>query len=208
MKMEAFDVTVLGGKAAGKTSLCNQLVYQRFSRVYQPTVRENYNILLDLPNRRSSIRCAIMDTMGQDDQDEVPDDQVLAKDGFLIVYDMHDKNSLNGARSICSSLVDKLDEDTDGYPIYLIGTKQDCCTSDEEKSSVIEDAEALVNDYDLRDHLICSAMDAGSVKRVFSSLMEAMLMVKNPENKVKQININNNNHRQPTMSSRNRIRHR
>ncbi|KAL9654302.1 hypothetical protein ABK040_010333 [Willaertia magna] len=116
-----FTIVMVGSGGVGKTSLTVQLTEGKFDEEYNPTIEDTYQKLLNINNER--ILLNILDTAGQEEYAVIRDQYWRAGDGFLIVFDVTNKQSFLDVQTYYNNIVKT--KEVNDYPIVLCGNKCD-----------------------------------------------------------------------------------
>merc|ERR1712178_256428 len=162
-RVEKRNVTICGPMGVGKTSICEVLCNPdlaksvKNSKSYKPTIYDEYKVktTVDIDEGVSQqVELKVLDTQGTDSLNvvnQIPEQFVTDKDGFIFVYDVTCSKSFRIATNFLEKLLNSNIE-PDEYAIILVGNKKD----KKEDPKIIEQIErekqmALENDEDYRD---------------------------------------------------------
>lgn len=200
-KQQNYDITFLGDMGVGKTTIVNKMCDKNFepSSIYRPTVSNIFEVDMSLEDKSYKLR--VLDTRGinGNDNSQVPNDYILEKQGFIVVYDVTNYSSFESAKRLCQRLIDDDLIDPSKYPVLLVGNKMDQKAAKEEEyarklessthnsydddydeeQAVVPEAEAeeFCDDYAYADYLspmFCSAKNYDDVLAVFNKLVTQM----------------------------------
>eukprot|EP01080_Neovahlkampfia_damariscottae_P010422 gene10422-2949_t len=135
MSTNEYTVVVIGGGGVGKTSLTVQLTENRFDSEYNPTIEDTYTKQMKIDDVKYSLN--ILDTAGQEEYAILRDQYWRSGDGFLIVYDITNKNSFLEIEAFYELI--KKAQDTELYPIVLCGNKSDLMDKRQVAKTTAED---------------------------------------------------------------------
>jgi len=132
------NLTVLGSGGAGKSALTIQYVLQHYEEGYDPTVEDTYKKQVVLDDRPLLLN--ILDTAGQEQFSMMRDLWIRSGDGYLIVFDVTNRDSFRELDEIVTSILRVRDADSAAVlPIVLVANK--CDLSDRRVISTSEAAE-------------------------------------------------------------------
>ena len=97
------SLVVLGDGGVGKTSLIVRYTRNQFSEAYEPTLEDNYEASIEMPDK-SKLEIQIADTAGQDDYKSLRDKYLELGDVFFIVFSLTDQRSLQTAREMLNDI--------------------------------------------------------------------------------------------------------
>eukprot|EP01083_Nonionella_stella_P068256 181131_1 len=156
-------LVVMGFSMVGKTATCTRLCSNEFQPGYEPTCETTFKT--QIKHRGCTIELVITDTQGQDDQDLLRTQYGL-KDGFILMYSVTSKRSLQ----IVKAINDKLLALTGNVriPRILVGNKVDM---EKFRRVTTEEGRALAREMGCL-FLECSAVDGVNIHRVFELILE------------------------------------
>ena len=116
-----YKIVVLGGGGVGKSALTIRLVTDNFLDEYDPTIEDSYRKQVEIDGKPALLD--ILDTAGQEEFSSMQDQWMREGKGFLLVYTITSKATLDE----CSLLREKIlrAKDEDHVPIVLSGNKSD-----------------------------------------------------------------------------------
>jgi small GTP-binding protein len=88
---------------------------------YDPTIENNYRKQLDVDGR--FVILEILDTAGQDEFRGLIDQHLVAGDGFVLVFSVTERKSLNLLSEFHSAILQTKDKES--FPMILVGNKID-----------------------------------------------------------------------------------
>jgi GTPase KRas len=136
-----YRITVLGAGSVGKSALTIQLVHQHFVGDYDPTIEDCYKTTLSIDQQSSVLE--ILDTAGQDDFHSMQDQWIREGEGFLVVYAINSKSSLEAAIVLREKILRA--KDSNRVPIVLVGNK---CDLEGERQVSKNEAQILANQWE------------------------------------------------------------
>jgi len=118
-------ITVLGDGAVGKTALTIQFCSNHFVEYYEPTIASSDRRLIVIDQRACVLD--ILDTAGQDDYTALRSQWIQSGEGFVVIYDTTNLNSMVQAELYYHEILRCKDTDgiTNRPPIVLCGNKAD-----------------------------------------------------------------------------------
>lgn len=112
---------VLGGGGVGKSALTNRMVSDTFLEDYDPTIEDLYRLTLQVDGAPAVLD--VLDTAGQDEYNSMQDGWMRDSEGFLLVYSVTSRATLNEAKTMYDKILRT--KDATRYPIVLVGNKAD-----------------------------------------------------------------------------------
>merc|ERR1711971_437456 len=143
-KENHYKLIVLGGGGVGKSCLTFQLVWGKFLEKYAPTIedaytKEGFNV------DNETYQLEILDTAGQEGFAGLRDLYYKTGHGFLIVYAVNDRSSLDDVRERFQSLLNSRGcSVAELPPVIIVGNKCDLDQSQRVVSK--EDGKNLANE--------------------------------------------------------------
>eukprot|EP01080_Neovahlkampfia_damariscottae_P004789 gene4789-8375_t len=129
MKKNQVVVSVMGSSGVGKSALSTRFLSDEFTVDHDPTVSDYYQSKIDIDSK--SIGIQIIDTAGQDDFKSLWNQWMQESDGFVLCYDITDKDSLNYLTDICQTIWRNKEYELNQesmnprFPIVIVGCKCD-----------------------------------------------------------------------------------
>lgn len=113
----------------------------------------------------------ILDTAGTSQFSSLHDLYIKNGDGFLIVYNLANKQSFNDIRNMRETILRIKGLPSNGFvPLVLVGTKADLLSELDDKSCILREPINLANEW-LCPHVETSARDNIGVEDVFLELL-------------------------------------
>lgn len=169
MTLYKFKIVVVGDYAVGKTTLIINFTEKTFRGMYVPTVGVQFtkkNIKID----GNEVELTMWDIAGQDKFAKVRKTFYENAAGFLIVYDLTRKESLENIKMWYQDVI----EHTGKLPCVVIGNKSDLKdkreVNDNEVTEVIEK-----NKMDIKIKFATSAKTGDNVEEGFNSLVKLLI---------------------------------
>eukprot|EP00761_Pharyngomonas_kirbyi_P011944 gb/GECH01011970.1/.p1 GENE.gb/GECH01011970.1/~~gb/GECH01011970.1/.p1 ORF type:complete len:183 (+),score=33.61 gb/GECH01011970.1/:1-549(+) len=161
--MPEYNLVVVGGGAVGKSALTIQFTQKQFVETYDPTIEDRYAIIKELDGEKCALD--IQDTAGQEEFSALRDPYMRSGSGFLLVYSVTERTSLNDIPPLLEQI--KRVKDTDTVPAILIGNKADL---EQERQVSWEDGEAKAKQWGCL-FLETSAKTGMNVDEAFTKLV-------------------------------------
>jgi len=107
---ENYKIAILGDVAVGKSSIAIRFVHNSFDHAYIPSVEDHFfqNVYI----KEEAVRMEILDTTGEEGFVPLRNIWISEKDGFLLVYSVTDKKSLEDLNDYFSKIDIKYGPDT------------------------------------------------------------------------------------------------
>ncbi|CAF1002441.1 unnamed protein product [Adineta steineri] len=116
-----YKIIVLGSGGVGKSAITIQFVKSFFFSDYDPTIEDSYVKQCLIDNQIAQLE--ILDSAGQEEFKPMRDQYVRVGEGFLLVFSLTDRRSLEECYKLHRDIL-RIKE-TDNVPILLIGNKLD-----------------------------------------------------------------------------------
>jgi len=158
-RVSHFKLVLLGDTAVGKSCLVVRFVRDEFFEFQEPTIGAAFltqSIALD----DTTIKFEIWDTAGQERYRSLAPMYYRGAAAAIVVYDITNKDSFNGAKSWCKELQRRGDPNV---VIALAGNKADL---ESRRKVEFEEAAAYAEENNLL-HLETSAKNSNNVKSLF-----------------------------------------
>jgi len=117
-----YKIVVLGGGGVGKSALTIRLVTDNFLDEYDPTIEDSYRKSVEVDGKAALLD--ILDTAGQEEFSSMQDLWMREGKGFLLVYSITSKHTLEECEVLRDKILRTKDEDAT-TPIVLCGNKCD-----------------------------------------------------------------------------------
>ncbi|CAF3999746.1 unnamed protein product [Rotaria magnacalcarata] len=118
-----YKIIVLGSGGVGKSAVTIQFVKSFFFSDYDPTIEDSYVKQCLIDNQIAQLE--ILDSAGQEEFKPMRDQYVRVGEGFLLVFSLTDRRSLDECYKLHRDIL-RL-KDTNNVPMLLIGNKLDIC---------------------------------------------------------------------------------
>ncbi|GMR48005.1 hypothetical protein PMAYCL1PPCAC_18200 [Pristionchus mayeri] len=177
-KDRLLKVVVCGDGASGKTSLCLRFAHETFDAAYHQTLGlDFFRARIILPGD-VGVTLQVWDVGGQSIASSMINNYVSGADAVLIVYDITNKTSLEGAREWIES-VKKIMKDSQVLPVLaLVGNKSDL---DDKRQVRVEAHNRFAEEEDLRPFYVSARTDGGSVSLLFKQIAAQVMKIPMPK---------------------------
>uniref|UniRef100_A0A1I8A9H2 Ras-like protein 2 n=1 Tax=Steinernema glaseri TaxID=37863 RepID=A0A1I8A9H2_9BILA len=159
----SFRLVVVGGGGVGKSALTIQFIQQYFVIDYDPTIEDSYtkSCFID----EDLCKLEVLDTAGQEEFSTMREQYLRNGNGFLLVYAVTDRNSLEEVLKL-HRLILRL-KDRDEFPIMLVANKTDLS---EERLISREEGQQVAHQLNV-PYIECSAKERLNVDQAFHDLV-------------------------------------
>ncbi|KAG7191349.1 Ras GTPase [Scheffersomyces spartinae] len=116
-----YKLVVVGGGGVGKSALTIQFFQSHFVDEYDPTIEDSYtkNCVID----KEQVKLDVLDTAGQEEYSAMREQYMRTGQGFLMVYSINSRNSLEELQSFYVQI--QRVKDSDHVPVVVVGNKCD-----------------------------------------------------------------------------------
>eukprot|EP00808_Paulinella_micropora_P008883 g5858.t1 len=166
------NIVILGFSNVGKTALCLRFAKNRFEEYYMPTMENNF--VKGYRYKGQDLELSIKDTQGLSDQEYFRNEYCLGYHGYVLVYSVDDRRSLEQLKSINLKLVNLTHNHV---PRVLVGNKSDLSHRREVSS---EEGRALAEMWHAA-FVESSAKVNNNVELVFQRLLDEVDSMYEPE---------------------------
>lgn len=118
---DTYHLTVLGSGGAGKSALVVQFVHRHYCEIYDPTIEDVYRRQWQVDGKVAV--ADILDTAGQDEYISLRSSWYAGADGFLLVYNMCNRESFDNCQELCSDVLRFVDGTP--TPFVVVATHSD-----------------------------------------------------------------------------------
>ncbi|CAI5758993.1 unnamed protein product [Candida verbasci] len=133
-------VVVGGGGGVGKSALTIQLIQSHFVDEYDPTIEDSYRKQCTIDQEQ--VLLDILDTAGQEEYSAMREQYMRTGEGFLLVYSINSRNSLEELQSFYEQILRVKDQDQ--VPVLVVGNK---CDLEMERQVSYEEGLQLANSF-------------------------------------------------------------
>lgn len=119
--LKEYKLVVVGGGGVGKSALTIQLIQTHFIDEYDPTIEDSYrkNCMID----GEEVVLDVLDTAGQEEYFAMREQYMRTGEGFLLVYAINSRNSLEELSSFYEQIIRVKDDEH--VPLVIVGNKCD-----------------------------------------------------------------------------------
>lgn len=119
--MKEYKLVVVGGGGVGKSALTIQLIQSHFVDEYDPTIEDSYRKACVVDDQQ--VMLDILDTAGQEEYLAMREQYMRTGEGFLLVYAINSRDSLEELQVFYEQIQRVKDADT--VPVFVVGNKCD-----------------------------------------------------------------------------------
>lgn len=116
-----FKLVVVGGGGVGKSAITIQLIQSHFVDEYDPTIEDSYRKQCVVDGQQ--VILDILDTAGQEEYLAMREQYMRTGEGFLLVYAINSRNSLDELLVFYEQI--QRVKDSDNVPVLVVGNKSD-----------------------------------------------------------------------------------
>ncbi|KAI3404482.2 RAS1 [Candida oxycetoniae] len=138
--LREYKLVVVGGGGVGKSALTIQLIQSHFVDEYDPTIEDSYRKQCNIDGQQ--VLLDILDTAGQEEYSAMREQYMRTGEGFLLVYSINSRNSLEELQSFYEQI--QRVKDSDHVPALVVGNK---CDLEMERQVSYEEGLALANRF-------------------------------------------------------------
>jgi len=165
---------ILGPGAVGKSALTLRYTNDHFHEEYDPTIEDAYRKTVRIDGKSATLD--ILDTAGQEDFTALRNAWYRNKDGFLLIYSLMDKKSLEELDGFYEQLQEFYEGEREVPPLLLVGNKADLRPNftEEVKIAFAEKEQKQRKDYGAIGLIKTSAKTGQNVEAAFASIVRAV----------------------------------
>ena len=172
--LNVLKLIILGDGGVGKTAMTIQFLQNHFIEMYDPTIEDSYRKQIVIDNKPYFLE--ILNTAGQEEYTAMRDSYMKSGDGFIIVYDITNRQSFNGVESI-KELIYMNYPDKKYIPIVICGNK-----SDLNQKRVVSTAEGIALSQKLDCKFFeCSAKNFENIEQIWFCLVREIERLRTPK---------------------------
>ncbi|KAI1709420.1 ras family domain-containing protein [Ditylenchus destructor] len=160
---QLLKLVVLGSGGVGKSAITIQFVQAYFICDYDPTIADSYTKQSFVED--TLYKLEVLDTAGQEEFATMREQYLRMGDGFLLVFSVTSRESLEYVKKLQRHIV-RL-KDRDNFPTILVGNK---CDLEENRQISQEEAQQLATSLGM-PYIECSAKVRHNVDQVFHDLV-------------------------------------
>lgn len=138
--LREYKLVVVGGGGVGKSALTIQLIQSHFVDEYDPTIEDSYRKQCTIDGEQ--VLLDVLDTAGQEEYSAMREQYMRTGEGFLLVYSINSKNSLEELQTFYEQILRV--KDSDQVPVLVVGNK---CDLEMERQVSYEEGQALANSF-------------------------------------------------------------
>eukprot|EP00002_Diphylleia_rotans_P011839 TRINITY_DN232_c0_g1_i1.p1 TRINITY_DN232_c0_g1~~TRINITY_DN232_c0_g1_i1.p1 ORF type:complete len:183 (-),score=46.41 TRINITY_DN232_c0_g1_i1:325-873(-) len=166
-------ICVMGYRGVGKSSVTIRFAEEHFVDTYNPTIENTFQKNLKL--RGEEYDLTIVDTAGQDDYSIFQPRHSVGVHGFVLVYSVTSKTSLEMVKAINEKILNATG--TERVPRVLVGNKNDL---EYERQVSIEEGQKLAKDWGC-SFLETSAKHNENITKIFQMCLDDIEKSLNPQ---------------------------
>ncbi|ODV82417.1 ras-domain-containing protein [Suhomyces tanzawaensis NRRL Y-17324] len=164
--MKEYKLVVVGGGGVGKSALTIQLIQSHFVDEYDPTIEDSYRKQCTID--KEQVLLDVLDTAGQEEYSAMREQYMRTGEGFLLVYSINSKNSLEELQSFYEQILRV--KDADSVPVLVVGNK---CDLEIERQVSYEEGLSLAKSFNCQ-FLETSAKQRINVEEAFFDLVRSV----------------------------------
>jgi len=168
--MLKFHAIILGAGGVGKSALTLRFIRNQFVDIYDPTIEEVFTKDIDL-DEHQQVRLEVLDTAGAEQFTAINEFYLKRADGFLLVYSLTSKQTLNELEPILRQILEVKGVDISEIPILIVGTKSDLVDEREVSSRTTQQ---FAQKWNLRSRETSAKRNVGVVE-LFHELSRQMM---------------------------------
>lgn len=161
-----YKLVVVGGGGVGKSALTIQLIQSHFVDEYDPTIEDSYRKQCTIDDEQ--VLLDVLDTAGQEEYLAMREQYMRTGEGFLLVYSINLRNSLEELTGFYEQILRV--KDSDLVPVMVVGNK---CDLEIERQVLFEEGQALANQFGCK-FLETSAKQRINVEEAFYDLVRSI----------------------------------
>lgn len=164
--LKEYKLVVVGGGGVGKSALTIQLIQSHFVDEYDPTIEDSYRKQCTIDQEQ--VLLDILDTAGQEEYSAMREQYMRTGEGFLLVYSINSRNSLEELQSFYEQI--QRVKDSDDVPVLVVGNK---CDLEIERQVSYEEGLSLAKSFNC-PFLETSAKQRINVEEAFYGLVRSI----------------------------------
>lgn len=164
--LKEYKLVVVGGGGVGKSALTIQLIQSHFVDEYDPTIEDSYRKQCTLDGEL--VLLDILDTAGQEEYSAMREQYMRTGEGFLLVYSINSRTSLEELQSFYEQI--QRVKDSDFVPVLVVGNK---CDLEIERQVSYEEGLSLAKSFNC-PFLETSAKQRINVEEAFYGLVRSI----------------------------------
>jgi small GTP-binding protein len=163
---EDMKLVVLGTGGVGKSAITVQFIQGTFLEKYDPTIEDSYRKPYSFGGR--SVLLDILDTAGQDEFGTMRDSYMRESAGFVLVYAVTSRASLEALAEFREEILRA--KDADEVPVLVVGNK---CDLEDQREVPEEDGRRLAATWGA-GFTEASAKTRHNINEIFESIVTAV----------------------------------
>jgi len=169
-----YKVVMLGGGFVGKSAMTIRFITNNFLTEYEPTIEDSYRKQTTVDGEPALID--VLDTAGQEEFGSMRDQWIKEGDGFLLIYDITKRYTLDEIKNLFDRMVNA--KDTEDIPVVICGNK---CDLEESRVVSIEQGQEMA----ARCGRYCTFVETSArsnirIQEVFSEIVRKIRLSRNP----------------------------
>ncbi|OAF65043.1 hypothetical protein A3Q56_07246, partial [Intoshia linei] len=162
MTSKTYKISLCGIGGVGKSAITKRFKYNTYDEEYIPTTADSYERKLNVNGTDCFLE--ILDTAGQEDHESLKDPYIRNSEGFILVYAVDDKESLDRLNSIYEQIkrIKCPTDNTIQPPICIAANKSD---KEEFRFLLSEDGRKMAENFDTK-FMECSAKNDNNINQV------------------------------------------
>ncbi|EGW32755.1 uncharacterized protein SPAPADRAFT_54778 [Spathaspora passalidarum NRRL Y-27907] len=164
--LREYKLVVVGGGGVGKSALTIQLIQSHFVDEYDPTIEDSYRKQCTIDDEQ--VMLDILDTAGQEEYSAMREQYMRTGEGFLLVYSINSRNSMEELQSFYEQILRV--KDSDNVPVLVVGNK---CDLEIERQVSYEEGLAMAKSFGCQ-FLETSAKQRINVEEAFYDLVRSI----------------------------------
>lgn len=161
-----YKLVVVGGGGVGKSALTIQFIQSHFVDEYDPTIEDSYRKQCTIDGEQ--VLLDVLDTAGQEEYSAMREQYMRTGEGFLLVYSINSRNSLEELQSFYEQI--QRVKDTENVPVLVVGNK---CDLEIERQVSYEEGLSLAKSFN-SPFLETSAKQRINVEEAFYGLVRSI----------------------------------
>lgn len=158
------NIIMLGSSMVGKTAILDRFVKDRFHDAYEPTYEKVFSKICTFGGQE--VECVIKDTQGLNDQDIFRNEYGLGYHGYVLVYSIASKRSLELLEGVHTKLINLTGNPK--VPRILVGNKADLVEAPRQVSAA--EGRAVAERWGV-SFVECSAKFNHNIDLLFETMM-------------------------------------
>lgn len=164
--LQEYKLVVVGGGGVGKSALTIQLIQSHFVDEYDPTIEDSYRKQCTIDGEQTLLD--VLDTAGQEEYSAMREQYMRTGEGFLLVYSINSRNSLEELSSFYEQILRV--KDSENVPVLIVGNK---CDLEIERQVSYDEGKALANRFGCK-FIETSAKQRINVEEAFYDLVRTI----------------------------------